>query len=468
MTKKKLYVDIHVIQTVPPSCINRDDTGSPKTAVYGGVRRARVSSQSWKRAMRLMFNEHFDSMKLGQRTKDIIGLVSEQMPDGHEINGVRLEDAIREVINLASADEKKPIIPDVTYEGIKKALKKMTKEENDADAETELVNELKTAIATLIQDIDTVRKVDALFKSIDNRLNSISDKKDHVGRKEFELDILEALLKAPCVLDSAGATSDALFFIGRREATNIAELVTKYCSDKSQITKKQVQEALNYYPDKDSVPCHAVDVALFGRMVAKSPVLNADASAQVAHAISTHKVENEFDYYTAVDDRAPEDNAGAGMIGTVEFSSSTLYRYSTVAVHDLFGQLAKDSQSTAEVIKEFAKVFVISMPTGKQNTFANRTLPNSVMITIRADQPVNLVGAFESPIVIPLSHANGYAEASSKKLAEYAKKTYETFAPKPVKSWQIGYGLEEIGERQDLHTALDELEKTIREELVNI
>ena len=41
--KNRLFVDIHVLQTVPPSCVNRDDTGSPKVAVYGGVTRARVS-----------------------------------------------------------------------------------------------------------------------------------------------------------------------------------------------------------------------------------------------------------------------------------------------------------------------------------------------------------------------------------------------------------------------------------------
>ena len=54
---ERIYVDVHVLQTVPPSCVNRDDTGSPKTAVYGGVTRARVSSQAWKRAMRLKFRE---------------------------------------------------------------------------------------------------------------------------------------------------------------------------------------------------------------------------------------------------------------------------------------------------------------------------------------------------------------------------------------------------------------------------
>ena len=57
MDTKRLYVDFHVLQTVPPSCVNRDDTGSPKTAVYGGATRARVSSQAWKHAIRKMFAE---------------------------------------------------------------------------------------------------------------------------------------------------------------------------------------------------------------------------------------------------------------------------------------------------------------------------------------------------------------------------------------------------------------------------
>lgn len=44
MSNERLYVDFHVVQTVPPSCVNRDDTGRPKTAFYGGANRARVSS----------------------------------------------------------------------------------------------------------------------------------------------------------------------------------------------------------------------------------------------------------------------------------------------------------------------------------------------------------------------------------------------------------------------------------------
>ena len=67
---KNMYIDFHVIQTVPPSCVNRDDTGSPKTAMYGGVMRARVSSQAWKRAMRQMFKELFTSKHIEKKKKN--------------------------------------------------------------------------------------------------------------------------------------------------------------------------------------------------------------------------------------------------------------------------------------------------------------------------------------------------------------------------------------------------------------
>ena len=74
------YVDFHILQTVPPSCVNRDESNRPKTAKYGGVTRARVSSQAWKRAMRVMFRETvFDPEQVGIRTKRIVGMVAEQI-----------------------------------------------------------------------------------------------------------------------------------------------------------------------------------------------------------------------------------------------------------------------------------------------------------------------------------------------------------------------------------------------------
>ncbi|MDD5922745.1 MAG: type I-E CRISPR-associated protein Cas7/Cse4/CasC, partial [Eubacteriales bacterium] len=176
----------------------------------------------------------------------------------------------------------------------------------------------------------------------------------------------------------------------------------------------------------------AIDIALFGRMVADDPSLNEDASAQVAHAISTHEVRTEFDYYTAVDDLAPEDNAGAGMIGTIEYNSSTLYRYANVAVHELLKQLGDDKEQTINASKLFIQAFANSMPTGKVNTFANQTLPQLLMINIRQDRPVNLVTAFENPV----KSNTGNASPSIKRLFDEVTKT-EKFVDAPVKTFFV-------------------------------
>lgn len=79
---ERIYVDLHVLQTVPPSCVNRDDTGSPKTAIYGGVTRARVSSQAWKHAMRERFKELLtdaDMNAVAYRTKKVFDLLAREM-----------------------------------------------------------------------------------------------------------------------------------------------------------------------------------------------------------------------------------------------------------------------------------------------------------------------------------------------------------------------------------------------------
>ena len=349
MDTKRLYVDFHVLQTVPPSCVNRDDTGSPKTAVYGGAVRARVSSQAWKHAMRVMFTEEMsDAVETGYRTKKGTDLVAEQI---------------------------KALAP-------------------DADA-------LKLAQKVI---------ADAGIKS------------DDKGTK-------------------------ALFFMSTAQAMALAELAVDGCTD-----KKQYKEALKAAP--------SADMALFGRMVADDPSLNYDAAAQVAHSISTHTVQNEFDYFTAVDDCAPEDNAGAGHLGTVEYNSATLYRYATVNVLELVRTLG--AEQAAQTVRAFGEAFIRSMPTGKQNSFANRTLPDAVYITLRQDQPVNLCGAFEKPV---RKSEEGYAEPSKMALKQYAKELYNTFAEAPEQSFTVGTGLEELAQPMPLNTMLAVLEKAVEEKL---
>jgi CRISPR system Cascade subunit CasC len=328
----KTIIDLHVIQTVPPSNINRDDTGSPKTAIYGGVQRARVSSQAWKKAIRDMFREHFPESELGMRTKRIVDMVARE---------IRKDS------------------PDIS--------------ENDA-----MISAEKAITAAGVKTKD-----------------------------------LEA---------------QALFFMSATQATCLARLAAEAYKSGTDIDKSAAKSALNR---KD----HSVEIALFGRMVADDPSLNADASAQVAHSISVHKVDNEYDFFTAVDDvkdRSDAEDAGAGMLGTIEFNSSTLYRYATVFVDLLYDELANDADAAAKAVSEFARGFITSMPTGKQNTFANRTPAHSALITIRDDQPVNFVGAFEKPISLS---DESIARRATKKLGEYAADVYASFAKPPVKSY---------------------------------
>lgn len=349
MDTRRLYVDFHVLQTVPPSCVNRDDTGSPKTAVYGGAVRARVSSQAWKRAMRVMFTEEMsDTVETGKRTKKSMELVVGQI--------------------AALAPEK------------------------------DAAKLAKTAI-------------------------------DNAGIKN----------------DDKG--TKALFFLSQVQAKALAELAVEGCKD-----KKQYKDALKAAP--------SVDMALFGRMVADDPSLNYDAAAQVAHSISTHAVQNEFDYFTAVDDCAPEDNAGAGHLGTVEYNSSTLYRYATVNVLELVRTLGPEG--AAETVRAFGEAFIRSMPTGKQNSFANRTLPDVVYVTLRQDQPVNLCGAFEKPV---RKSAEGYAAPSKAALQQYAQQLYASFADAPVQSFAVGAGLEELAQPMPLRAMLTALEEAVKEQL---
>ena len=165
-------------------------------------------------------------------------------------------------------------------------------------------------------------------------------------------------------------------------------------------------------------------------------------------------IHNEYDYFTAVDDCSPEDNAGAGHIGTKEFDSATLYRYATVNVEELKKFLEND---TARAVKEFTEAFICSMPTGAQNAYANRTCQDAIYVAIRNDQPINLCGAFEKPI----RSNTGYVEASKHELCEYAKDVYQDFAEKPLNEICVGKGMEMLAQRVSRDDLLDQLENIV-------
>ena len=334
------YVDIHIIQNLPPSCVNRDDSGSPKSAVYGGVRRLRVSSQSWKRATRLYFNDLLDAKDVGVRTKRVVEVLAERITeDAPELAG------------------------------------------------------------------DAVTLAEGVFKAARIKLSPPRGKKD------------------------APQESGYLLFLSTSQIARLAELAIASARDGETLDAKTVKKIFK--------EAHAVDIALFGRMVADDTDLNVDAACQVAHAISTHAAENEYDFFTAVDDdksRSEEEDAGAGMMGTVEFSSATMYRYATVNLDMLVENLG-DGDAALRALEVFIKGFCLSMPTGKQNTFANRTLPEAVVVLVRDDQPVSLVGAFEKPI--RTNEADGYLARSVEALADHARAIEDNYGLKPLAGFVV-------------------------------
>ncbi|OWV05220.1 type I-E CRISPR-associated protein Cas7/Cse4/CasC [Micromonospora wenchangensis] len=338
----RTIIDVYVLQSVPPSNLNRDDTGSPKTAIYGGVRRARVSSQAWKRAVRLAFPTLVDRSELGERTKRV----------GES-----------------------------------------------------LAARLKALDPSLSDEAASVLAADAFAAS---GLAKAEKKKGDVRDVE----------------------SGYLLFLSRRQLDNIAAATLEAHRAGEAMDKSRFKALAN--------ADHSIDIALFGRMVADMADINVDAACQVAHAISVHAVDNEFDYFTAVDDRkADASETGAGMIGTVEFNSSTLYRYATLDVDALHRTLG-DGDATRAAVEAFLTAFVRSMPTGKQNTFAHRTLPDAVLVRMRDSQPINLVGAFETPV--RETHTAGRVELAAAALAKHTVAVENAFGERPTASWvtQVG------------------------------
>ncbi|SNR83750.1 CRISPR-associated protein, Cse4 family [Haloechinothrix alba] len=378
----RTFIDIHVLQTVPPSNLNRDDTGSPKTAVYGGYRRARVSSQAWKRATRVSFGDRLDAGELGVRTKRVVQL---------------LADAI-------------------------------------AERDSELKQRSTELAAEAIRQVGI--KVSAPTKN--SKKDTDDDAKDTAEESGY------------------------LVFFSRRQIDNLADAAVS--AAQSEDVKKALKEAkVKDLADRD----HSVDVALFGRMVADQADINVDAAAQVAHAISVHPVETEFDYFTAVDDTNPEEETGAGMIGTVEFNSSTLYRYATVDVNRLVDNLG-DAVATRRAVEAFTDCFVRSMPSGKQNTFANRTLPEAVVVHVRDSQPINLVGAFESPV--RESATSGRIKRAAEALRDETSEIARAYGERPVAGWVTRVGtdtasLDDLGTNVPLDNLVAELGVLVAERL---
>ncbi|MDB5281018.1 MAG: cas7e [Bacteroidota bacterium] len=303
------FIQVHFLTSYPPSNLNRDDLGSPKTAVMGGAKRLRISSQSLKRAWRK--SELFQSALTGhqgERTKRRGEEVYKQLIAG----GIDERQAREWAISIA------------------KQFGKIKKEKTE---------------------------------------NSEKQAKENFSH--FHIEQL------------------AHFSVEEKNAIN--DLVRKCIATKS----APIEEDLKLLRKDNS----SADIACFGRMLADNPGFNFEAAVQVAHALTTHAVDIEDDYFTAVDDlNSGVEDTGAGHLGETEFASGLFYNYICISRDLLKENLGGNEDLTKRTIAALIECAAKISPTGKQSSFASRAYTSYMLVEKGVQQPRSLSVAFLKPI----------------------------------------------------------------------
>lgn len=365
-----MFIEVHIIQSFSPSNLNRDDTNAPKDCEFGGVRRARISSQCIKRAVRL---------------HPVFAKTTSVEP------GVRTRWMNRIISNALQKAGKDPDLSKSVSEAFVSHYCKMDKEH--------------TSVLLYISQAEIDTTTEQLTAKWDEIIASMKDGKNPV---------IEAIAK-DLFKDIKGRTS-------------------------------------------------APDIAMFGRMMAEKPDLNIDAACQVAHAISTHRVNMEMDFYTAADDMAEEDT-GAGMMGTTGFNSACFYRYARIDWDLLVKNLGGDRAAANRTVEAFLRSVVAAVPTGKQNSFAAQNPPSLMMTTVREDgQGWSLANAYERPV--QPDRNGGLIAPSIRALDEHWERMAAVYGVDGQKSFVLAvngtYELEALKKHQ-VGTLEDWVTKTVQE-----
>ena len=299
------FVQLHFLTVYPPSNPNRDDTGRPKTAVYGGVHRLRLSSQSLKRAARLspVMSEALRG-NMGERTQ-------------------RLGDEVAEHLRERGADDKR-------------------------------AREIAGRVAEVFGKLDA---------------EAVKKDPDHIRIRQ-------------------------LAFISPDERQAAMEMAERALAGES-LDKEARDRGKQILRTADG----AVDLAMFGRMLADAPDFNREAAVQVSHAITTHGAEVEDDYYTAADDlKKPAEDVGAGFVGEAGFGSGVYYLYVCIDTGRLVENLAGDRALARRALEAAVEAFATASPSGKRNSYSHHTRASYIRAEAGDRQPRSLAAAFLNPV----------------------------------------------------------------------
>lgn len=309
-------IELHIIQSFPVTCLNRDDLGSPKSAYFGGVERARVSSQCWKRATREYAHESAPALFAGVRSK----LVGPAL--------------VKAATNLG--------IPDARACAYAKIIVSSLGKGKTLDE-----------VATLLY---------------------------------FSPDTMK---KTVLMLNDGGKITDEMVFTINDSDEKTSEKALKKAVEAAKGILKGLGESVS----------DAADIALFGRMVADDASQTVEGAAMFSHALSTHAVRSDVDFFSAVDDlKKDAEDSGAGHIGTTEFNSACYYRYVGINLDLLKQSRLFDQSELKAVLENFIRAVVMANPVARRNAMFGNTLPSCVMGLRRKGQPLSLANAFEAPV----------------------------------------------------------------------
>lgn len=444
-----MLIEIHMIQNHSPSNLNRDDLGAPKTCLFGGVPRARISSQCIKRGIRNpgnpddVHNRQPGSFAvameghIGLLTKFLPWLVEEELKklnvDQNEIQGIgiRLQNIAKSEERVSSSKAKKrpdprrqtpqlirihPALAD------KLAQRLVGLRNSDPDSYRYFLN----PAVSFKQLVEAVLE-DSQFN--ENQRKSILDKAWLI--LNCRMKELEAGTYAPD-LESAKTIVTGLESLSDDKFNNILRKTSD--AEKKQLKDDEPKPPKGYkdaekrlWADLDH---NCADIALFGRMTTSEFFEDVEAAMQVAHAISTHAVVNDVDYFTAVDDLG-KTGSGAGHVDEAMFNSACFYKYFCLdwdqLVHNLgpepekpkdkkddspemlkwkeshqkWGSEVKPQaeQLAACTLGHFIRAAALTTPSGKQNSFASHCEPCGVLVEIKETKiPTSYANAFADPV----------------------------------------------------------------------
>lgn len=372
----KNFINFHILISHSPSCLNRDDMNMQKSAIFGGRRRVRISSQSLKRTMR---KSPYYEQYLGKasiRSRDL---------------GLLREEFLKEL-----RDE---FPKNIVQEALERFVKtRETAEENDDDlpnVDTENKSGKKLAVAPWIKEefkilCSIVREVQAAGLTPEEEAKANKDSEKQKKSKKGDKKSLE-------------------YF---RE-----KLLAEKIETKMEESKTALLAAIG----------SAKDVALAGRMATSGLMTTVEGALAVAHVITTHTVDADIDWFTAVDDLQ---EIGSGHLDTQEFSSGVFYRYASLNIGQLRENLGNVSREKAlEVASHILHLMATVVPSAKQQSFAAHNLADLAMVSF-ADVPVSLANAFEDPV--KAGFGGGFLKPSINAFHDYWKNVH------------TGYGLDEM------------------------